>query len=148
VIQVDVRGEQIGKRVPVRVPLVGTVKDTIDALLPLIDAKTDATHLDRLTAHYRRARARHDHLAQPGHGGPPSRCSATAGRRHAARPPARRHHRGHHHGRWHGGRRGKPAPRWHQPILRFADTVIGVAIGIAAAWIGLRMIRPRIQQAG
>ena len=75
-IQVDVRGEQIGKRVPVRVPLVGTVKDTIDALLPLIDAKTDATHLDRLTAHYRRARARHDHLAQPGHGGPPSRCSA------------------------------------------------------------------------
>ncbi len=36
VIQVDVRGEQIGRRVPVQVPLVGTVKDTVDALLPLL----------------------------------------------------------------------------------------------------------------
>ena len=40
VIQVDVRGERIGRRVPVDVPLVGTVKDTVDALLPLIRAKT------------------------------------------------------------------------------------------------------------
>ena len=40
VIQVDVRGEQIGRRVRVEVPLVGTVKDTVDALLPLITAKT------------------------------------------------------------------------------------------------------------
>jgi pyruvate dehydrogenase (quinone) len=39
VIQVDVRGEQIGRRVPVQVPLVGTVRDTIDALLPLIKAR-------------------------------------------------------------------------------------------------------------
>lgn len=30
VIQVDVRGERIGRRVPVQVPLVGTVRDTID----------------------------------------------------------------------------------------------------------------------
>src|SRR5258708_33742140 len=28
IIQVDVRGEQIGRRAPVEVPLVGTVKDT------------------------------------------------------------------------------------------------------------------------
>ncbi len=66
VIQVDVRGEQIGKRVPVRVPLVGTVKDTIDALLPLIMPKTDTAHLDRMTKHYQRARARLDDLAKPG----------------------------------------------------------------------------------
>jgi pyruvate dehydrogenase (quinone) len=45
VIQVDVRGEQIGRRVPVDVPLVGTVADTIEALLPLITAKTDSAHL-------------------------------------------------------------------------------------------------------
>jgi pyruvate dehydrogenase (quinone) len=64
VIQVDVRGERIGRRVPVRVPLVGTVKDTIEALLPLITAKTDSAHLDRMTAHYRRARARLDKLAR------------------------------------------------------------------------------------
>jgi pyruvate dehydrogenase (quinone) len=64
VIQVDMRGEQIGRRVPVDVPLVGTVKDTIDALLPLITAKTSSAHLDQMTAHYRRARARLDHLAR------------------------------------------------------------------------------------
>jgi pyruvate dehydrogenase (quinone) len=66
VIQVDVRGEQIGKRVPVRVPLVGTVKDTIDALLPLLAAKADTTHLSRMTAHYGRVRAQLDRLARPG----------------------------------------------------------------------------------
>ncbi len=64
VIQVDVRGEQIGRRIPVHVPLVGTVGATVDALLPMITVKTDAGHLDRMTAHYRRARARLDKLAR------------------------------------------------------------------------------------
>jgi pyruvate dehydrogenase (quinone) len=64
VIQVDVRGERIGRRVPVRVPLVGTVRDTIDALLPLLTPKSDAAHLDRMTGHYRRARRRLDGLAR------------------------------------------------------------------------------------
>ena len=63
VVQVDVRGERIGRRVPVQVPLVGTVKDTLAALLPLVTAKSDTTHLDRMTAHYRRSRARLDRLA-------------------------------------------------------------------------------------
>ena len=40
-----------------------------------------------------------------------------------------------------------PNDAWHQPILRFADTVVGVAVGVAAAWAGLRVIRPRAQQA-
>jgi len=64
VIQVDVRGEQIGRRVHVDVPLVGTVADTVDALLPLIRVKSDSAHLDRMTGHYRRARSRLDKLAQ------------------------------------------------------------------------------------
>jgi pyruvate dehydrogenase (quinone) len=64
VIQVDVRGERIGRRVPVEVPLVGTVGATVNALLPLLAAKTDSAHLDRMTAHYRRARARLDKLAR------------------------------------------------------------------------------------
>jgi pyruvate dehydrogenase (quinone) len=68
VIQVDVRGERIGRRVTVDVPLVGTVKDTIDALLPIVTAKSDTTHLDRMTSHYTRVRERLDHLARPGHG--------------------------------------------------------------------------------
>ncbi len=71
VVQVDVRGEQIGRRVTVDVPLVGTVKDTIDALLPLITVKTDSAHLDRMTAHYRRARARLDRLAESHRGRSP-----------------------------------------------------------------------------
>jgi pyruvate dehydrogenase (quinone) len=71
VIQVDVRGEQIGKRVPVDVPLVGTVADTAAALLPLIKPKTDTAHLDRMTAHYRRARAKLDRLAADQRGSGP-----------------------------------------------------------------------------
>jgi pyruvate dehydrogenase (quinone) len=63
VIQVDGRGEQIGRRVPVQVPLAGTVRDTVDALLPLITGKTDSAHLDLMTAHYKRARSRLDKLA-------------------------------------------------------------------------------------
>ena len=71
VVQVDVRGEQIGRRVPVDVPLVGTVRDTVDALLPMISVKTDSAHLDRMTAHYRRARARLDRLAESHRGRSP-----------------------------------------------------------------------------
>lgn len=34
-----------------------------------------------------------------------------------------------------------PQNAWHQPILRLTDTAIGVAVGIAAAWVDLRVIR-------
>jgi pyruvate dehydrogenase (quinone) len=66
VIQVDVRGEQIGRRVPVDVPLVGTVKDTVAALLPHLTVKSDTEHLDQMTAHYQRARAHLDRLGTEG----------------------------------------------------------------------------------
>jgi pyruvate dehydrogenase (quinone) len=66
VVQVDIRGEHIGRRVSVDVALVGTVADTVDALLPLIEPKTDSRHLDRMIAHQRRARARLDALAEQG----------------------------------------------------------------------------------
>jgi uncharacterized membrane protein YgaE (UPF0421/DUF939 family) len=32
-----------------------------------------------------------------------------------------------------------PQHAWQQPILRLADTVIGVAVGVAAAWLELRL---------
>ena len=64
VIQVDIRGERIGRRVPVQVPLVGTVRDTIEALMPMISVKTDSAHLNRMTAHYHRSRVRLDKLAR------------------------------------------------------------------------------------
>ena len=38
-----------------------------------------------------------------------------------------------------------PHDAWRQPILRLADTVIGVAVGVGAAWLSLRMLRPRTQ---
>jgi pyruvate dehydrogenase (quinone) len=63
IIQVDVRGEQIGRRAPVEVPLVGTVKDTARALLPLLKPKSDSGHLDTMLAHYQRSRRRIDALA-------------------------------------------------------------------------------------
>ncbi|MFD3401309.1 ubiquinone-dependent pyruvate dehydrogenase [Kribbella sp. NPDC058693] len=66
VVQVDVRGENIGRRVHVDVALVGTVAATVDALLPLIKSKSDSDHLDRMTAHHRRARSRMDSLAEQG----------------------------------------------------------------------------------
>jgi pyruvate dehydrogenase (quinone) len=69
VIQVDVRADQIGRRVPVDHPLVGTVKDTVDALLPMLTSKSDTEHLDQMTEHYRRARARLDRLAVEGRDG-------------------------------------------------------------------------------
>jgi pyruvate dehydrogenase (quinone) len=64
VIQVDVRGEHIGRRVPVDIPLVGTVKDTIQALAPHLDSDRDAAHLERMTAHYRRTREKLDALTR------------------------------------------------------------------------------------
>jgi pyruvate dehydrogenase (quinone) len=63
VIQVDIRGEHIGRRVTVDVPLVGTVKDTIQALIPRLTAEQGSEHLERMQAHYRRARERLDALA-------------------------------------------------------------------------------------
>jgi len=63
VVQVDVRGEQIGKRVPVDVALVGTVKDTAAALLPLLKPRSDREFADKMTGHYRQARSRLDKLA-------------------------------------------------------------------------------------
>jgi uncharacterized membrane protein YccC len=40
-----------------------------------------------------------------------------------------------------------PQRAWQQPILRLADTVVGVAVGIAAVWISQRVIRPWIASA-
>jgi pyruvate dehydrogenase (quinone) len=64
VVQVDLRGEVIGRRVRVDVPVVGSVKDTIDALVPLLRGGRDTGHLDRMREHYRRTRGRMDVLAR------------------------------------------------------------------------------------
>jgi pyruvate dehydrogenase (quinone) len=63
IIQVDIRGSHLGRRTALDLGLVGTVKDTIDALLPLLSAKGDREHLDRSLNHYRRTRKSLDSLA-------------------------------------------------------------------------------------
>ena len=47
VIQVDIRGEQIGRRTHVEIGLIGDVKSTLQALLPLLSDKADRSHLDK-----------------------------------------------------------------------------------------------------
>jgi pyruvate dehydrogenase (quinone) len=63
VIQLDVRGSHLGRRTPIDLGLVGTVKDTLPALQAMLRPKTDTTHLDRSLRHYRKTRATLDKLA-------------------------------------------------------------------------------------
>ena len=62
-VQVDLRGEQIGKRTHVDLALVGTVRDTIDALLPALAPRESSEHLDEMRELYRTTRAHLDGFA-------------------------------------------------------------------------------------
>src|SRR6202140_403267 len=68
IIQVDIRGEQIGRRTKVDLGLIGDVKTTLTALTPKLQAKNNATHLNSSLEHYREARKGLDDLAT-GHPG-------------------------------------------------------------------------------
>lgn len=70
-IQVDIRGEQLGRRTHLDLALVGGVRETIDALLPHIQTKTDRSHLDEMLDHYGKTRRRLDDLATPSQEGRP-----------------------------------------------------------------------------
>jgi pyruvate dehydrogenase (quinone) len=63
VVQVDIRGRNLGRRTPIDLGLVGTVKDTLAALQPLLQQKNQRDHLDRSLRHYRRTRKTLDELA-------------------------------------------------------------------------------------
>jgi len=68
IIQVDRLGEQIGRRTPVDLGLIGNVKDTLDVLTPQIESKADRSYLDTCINHYQNARKSLDDLAtgEPG----------------------------------------------------------------------------------
>src|SRR5438132_11907358 len=70
IAQVDRRGEVIGRRAPVDLGVVGDVKATLTALLPLLEQKRDGTHLAQAREHYAKARKALDDLAigTPGKG--------------------------------------------------------------------------------
>jgi pyruvate dehydrogenase (quinone) len=72
VIQVDIRGENLGRRTRLDLGLVGDVGETARALLPRLRPK-DRTHLEESVRHYRKTRERLDDLATPTKPGRPIR---------------------------------------------------------------------------
>jgi pyruvate dehydrogenase (quinone) len=63
IAQVDIRAEQIGRRAAIDLAVVGDVRATVEALLPLLKQKWDATHLAQAQQHYTSARKGLDDLA-------------------------------------------------------------------------------------
>ena len=65
IVQIDVRGEQIGRRSKVDFGFVGDTKTTLRALLPKLEQNQYETHLEESVEHYRKARKGLDDLAVP-----------------------------------------------------------------------------------
>ena len=63
IVQIDLRGEQIGRRTKVDHAYVGDAKSTISALLPKLEENTFDEHLKASLEHYRKARKGLDELA-------------------------------------------------------------------------------------
>ena len=63
IAQVDIRAENIGRRTPVDLAVVGDVRATLEALLPLLQQNRETTHLAQAREHYARARKGLDELA-------------------------------------------------------------------------------------
>jgi len=63
ILQIDIRGEQIGRRTKVDLGLVGDVKSTLAALLPELEGKKDEAHLAAALKDYAQARKGLDDLA-------------------------------------------------------------------------------------
>ncbi len=63
VVQVDIRPENLGRRVPLDLALVGDVKSTIEAVLPLVEPNSNKAYLDYCKERYVKARAGLDDLA-------------------------------------------------------------------------------------
>jgi pyruvate dehydrogenase (quinone) len=63
VIQVDNRGEHLGRRTRLDLGLIGDVKATLAAVLPLIEPKTNEAHLKKFVEDYQNVRLGLDELA-------------------------------------------------------------------------------------
>ncbi|MDX6559487.1 MAG: hypothetical protein QOF72_2536 [Blastocatellia bacterium] len=66
VIQIDIRGEQLGRRTKLDCGLVGDTRATLQALLPKLKQNADDKHLKTSLEHYRKARKGLDELATEG----------------------------------------------------------------------------------
>jgi pyruvate dehydrogenase (quinone) len=63
IIQVDRRGENLGRRTPLDLGLIGDVKETIRAVIDQIEEKTGSDHLKKFVGHYKEVRKGLDDLA-------------------------------------------------------------------------------------
>ncbi|MFP7170884.1 ubiquinone-dependent pyruvate dehydrogenase [Terribacillus halophilus] len=63
VLQVDIRSEHLGRRTPLTYGLVGDVKQTVEALLPLIEQKDNEKYLEKHVKAYKKVRENLDNLA-------------------------------------------------------------------------------------
>jgi pyruvate dehydrogenase (quinone) len=64
IAQVDIRPENVGRRTAVDLAVVGDVRATLQALLPLLTQKRDTAHLTQAQEHYAKSRAGLDALAR------------------------------------------------------------------------------------
>jgi len=72
IVQIDIRGEQLGRRTKVDFGLVGDAKRTIAAVLPKLRQQDNDKHLRASLEHYRKTRKDLDELAKPGGGKDPT----------------------------------------------------------------------------
>jgi len=68
VVQIDVRGEQLGRRAKLDFGFVGEIKTTLRALLPKLQQNRYEAHLKRSVEHYREARKGLDEVARANSG--------------------------------------------------------------------------------
>jgi pyruvate dehydrogenase (quinone) len=66
IVQIDIRGEQLGRRTKLDYGFVGDIKTTLEALLPRVRQNGEGTHLKASLEHYHKARRGLDELAAPG----------------------------------------------------------------------------------
>ena len=63
IVQIDLRGEQLGRRTKVDYGFIGDTKATLRSLLPKLEQNQDDAHLRRSLEHYRKARKGLDEFA-------------------------------------------------------------------------------------
>lgn len=67
IVQIDTRGERLGRRVALHLGLVGDIHTTLDALLPLLETKHDEKFLSHCVKDYKKAQATfHQHAQDSG----------------------------------------------------------------------------------
>jgi pyruvate dehydrogenase (quinone) len=67
IVQIDVDAAHLGRRHPVNIAAVGDIAPTLEALLPRLESRIDTAFLEESLTRFRRAEARLERRAMPGH---------------------------------------------------------------------------------